>query len=199
MSERRRVLEAIVVEGKYDEIRVHSAVDALVVQTGGFRLFGDREKLALLRRLAQQRGLVILTDSDGAGSVIRNHLIGTIPEGRLLQAYVPPVKGKEKRKPSPSKEGLLGVEGMDNAVVIAALEAAGAHFTDGAPPQEKMQLTKADLAAAGLSGGPNSAAKRQWLLHELSLPEYLSANRLLEVLNATVSPAEWERLLTHLP
>lgn len=192
----RRVREAIVVEGKHDVIRVHSAVEALVVPTDGFRLFKDAEKMALLRRLAATRGLIILTDSDSAGGVIRNHLCGCIPADQLRQAYIPPIPGKERRKAVPSKEGLLGVEGVDAAVVIAALERAGATFEDEATaPHESLQLTKADLMALGLTGGADSAARRRQLLDALGLPGYLSANRLLAVVNATVTPDEWAALL----
>ncbi len=192
----RRVRQAIVVEGKYDEIRVHSAVEALVVTTEGFGIFHDTARMDLLRRLAAQRGLIILTDSDSAGMMIRNHLIGAIPAEQLLQAYIPPIAGKEKRKATAGKEGLLGVEGMDNAVVLAALERAGAIFEDeDIPTADKMHLTKGDLYALGLSGGVDSAARRHKLLERLGLPQNLSANRLLEVLNATVSPEEWADLL----
>lgn len=195
----RRIHEAIVVEGKYDVIRVKSAVEAIVVPTDGFRLFKDPEKRAMLRRLAAARGLILLTDSDSAGAVIRSHLMGCIPAHQLKQAYVPPRPGKEKRKSAPSKEGLLGVEGMDNATVLAALERAGATFEDGGTPVENpLHLTKADFAAAGLSGGTGSAARRQQLLHLLELPATLSANRLLEVVNATVTPAQWNTLLAQL-
>ena len=128
MSTRRRVRQAIVVEGKYDVIRVQSAVEALVIPTDGFQIFRNREKCAMLRRLAAARGLIVLTDSDSAGAVIRGYLAGLIPPEQLRMAYVPPVRGKEKRKVSPSKEGLLGVEGIDNATVLRALEQAGAQF-----------------------------------------------------------------------
>ncbi len=196
----KRVRQAIVVEGKYDEIRVHSAVEALVVPTEGFGIFRDKARMELLRRLAAERGLIILTDSDSAGMLIRNHLIGAIPAEQLLQAYIPPIAGKEKRKATAGKEGLLGVEGVDNAVVVAALERAGAVFEDAAAPSaDRMQLTKGDLYAVGLSGGADSAARRAWLLTQLGLPRNLSANRLLEVLNATVSPAQWADLLARMP
>ena len=192
----RRVREAIVVEGKHDVIRVHSAVEALVVPTDGFRLFKDTEKMALLRRLAATRGLIILTDSDSAGGVIRNHLCGCIPADQLRQAYIPPIPGKERRKAAPSKEGLLGVEGVDAAVVVAALERAGATFEEETTaPRECLRLTKADLMELGLTGGADSAVRRRQLLDALGLPGYLSANRLLEVVNATVTPAEWAALL----
>ncbi len=192
----KRVQQAIVVEGKYDEIRVHSAVNALVVQTEGFGVFRDAERVELLRRLAAQRGLIILTDSDSAGLLIRNHLIGTIPAEQLCHAYIPPVAGKEKRKATAGKEGLIGVEGMDNAVIIAALERAGAVFEDeDALPINEMHLTKGDLYELGLSVRPDSAARRRVLLARLGLPKNLSTNRLLEVLNATVTEEELTTLL----
>ncbi len=189
----KRVREAIVVEGKYDEIRVRSAVDALVVPTEGFSIFRDEPRLMLLRRLAAERGLIILTDSDSAGMLIRNYLIGAIPAEQMRHAYIPPIAGKERRKSAPGKEGLLGVEGMDNTVVIAALLRAGATFEDaaaGTPVAEKMHLTKGKLYELGLSGQPDSAARRRALLRALRLPENLSANRLLDVLNATVTEQE---------
>ncbi len=195
----KRVRQAIVVEGKYDEIRVRSAVDALVVPTEGFGIFRDEQKTALLRRLATERGLIILTDSDSAGMLIRNHLIGAIPAEQMRHAYIPPIAGKERRKTAPGKEGLLGVEGVDNAVVLAALERAGATFEDaanGAPAADKMHLTKGDLYELGLSGRADSAARRRALLRALKLPENLSANRLLDVLNATVTEQELAVLMS---
>ena len=194
-----RIHEVIVVEGKYDVIRVRSAVDAMVVPTDGFRIFKDKERVAMLRRLAAVRGIILLTDSDSAGAVIRNHLLGCLPAEQVKVAYVPPVHGKEKRKAAPSKEGLLGVEGTDNATVIAALRQAGATFAGENTPPPQMTLTKADLAAVGLSGGVNSAEKRQILLKQLHLPLTLSTNRLLEVVNATVTPEEWAELLKTTP
>ncbi len=192
----KRVWQAIVVEGKYDEIRVHSAVDALVVSTEGFGIFRDEQKMEMLRRLAAERGLIILTDSDSAGMLIRNHLIGAIPAEQMHHAYVPPIAGKERRKSAPGKEGLLGVEGMDNTVVIAALERAGASFEDAAAPAaDKMHLTKGDLYELGLSGRTDSAQRRRALLRALNLPENLSANRLLDVLNATVTEEQLSLLL----
>lgn len=192
----RRVKQAIVVEGKHDAVRVRSAVEAVVVTTDGFRIFKNEEQMALLRRLAQSRGLIILTDSDSAGGVIRGHLQGCIPADRLLQAYVPPVPGKERRKPNPSKEGLLGVEGMDATVIVTALERAGAVFEDeDTSERDALNLTKADLMELGLTGAPDSAARRRALLTALGLPAYLSAGRLLEVVNATVTPEEWAELL----
>ena len=192
----RRVRQAIVVEGKHDVVRVKSAVEAVVVTTDGFRIFKNKEQMALLRRLAQSRGLIILTDSDSAGGVIRGHLQGCIPAERLLQAYIPPTPGKERRKAAPSKEGILGVEGMDAAVIVAALERAGAIFEDeDAPERETLGLTKVDLMELGLTGAADAALRRERLLTALGLPTYLSAGRLLEVLNTTVTPGEWAQLV----
>ena len=192
----RRVRQAVVVEGKHDVIRVQAAVEALVVPTDGFRIFKDAEKMAMLRRLAAVRGLIILTDSDSAGGVIRNHLVSCIPTEQVKQAYIPPIKGKEKRKATHSKEGLLGVEGMDAATVIQALERGGAIFEDEeAVTREPLHLTKADWMALGLSGTADSKARRDSLAKALDVPTYLSANRLLELVNATVTAEEWETLL----
>ena len=187
-----RIREVIVVEGKYDAIRLRSAVEAIVVQTDGFGIFKDEAQLKLLRRLASERGLIVLTDCDGAGFVIRNYLNGAIPHERVKHAYIPEVIGKERRKEAPSKEGLLGVEGMDSAVIVEALRRAGATFETG----ERVSavgcgLTKADLFDLGLVGGENSAEKRHLLQKALGLPEKLSANRLLEILNAAVSLEEF--------
>lgn len=195
----RRVRQAIVVEGKHDVIRVHSAVDAVVVPTDGFRIFKDKEKMAMLRRLAAVRGLIVLTDSDSAGGVIRNHLLSCIPAEQLRQAYIPPIAGKERRKPAPSKEGLLGVEGMDAATVVAALQRAGAVFEDeDTPVHASLNLTKSDWMALGLSGTADSAARRTRLAQALGVPTYLSANRLLELVNTTVTADEWGKLLENI-
>ena len=195
----RRVRQAIVVEGKHDVIRVQSAVDAVVVPTDGFRIFKDKEKMAMLRRLAAVRGLIVLTDSDTAGGVIRNHLLSCIPTDQVRQAYIPPVPGKEKRKATPSKEGMLGVEGMDAATVVEALIRGGATFEEeDTPSRASLNLTKADWMALGLSGAADSAQSRKRLAQALGVPAYLSANRLLELVNATVTAEEWDRLLSTL-
>lgn len=191
----KRVREVIVVEGKYDAIRVKSAVEAVVVETHGFGLFRDKEQLALLRRLAASRGVLVLTDSDGAGFVIRNYLSGVLPPSQVKHAYIPEIAGKERRKAAPSKEGLLGVEGVDNAVILEALERAGATFEEDERAGAAPWLTKGDLYADGLSGGPDSAGRRAALLRLLGLPQKLSANRLLEVINATMTPDEYRRVL----
>ena len=177
-----RIREVIVVEGRYDRNALSQVVDAVILETSGFGIFNDREKLALLRRIADERGLIVLTDSDGAGFVIRRYLKGALDPAKVKHAYIPDISGKEKRKSSPSKEGKLGVEGMRPEVLLDALRRAGATFCDEAAPQ-KEPITKADLYAAGLSGGANSAEKRKALLKKLDLPEKLTANALLDVLN----------------
>lgn len=192
-----RIREVIVVEGRYDKNTLSQAVDATVVTLGGFAVFSDKEKLAFLRRLAEKRGLIILTDSDGAGFVLRNFLKGALPRDRIKQAYIPDVKGKERRKRRGGKEGKLGVEGMRPEVLLEALRRAGATFED-APPAERGKippLTKADLFALGLSGGEGSADRRRRLLKRLDLPEHLTANGMLEALNLLFSREELEAIL----
>ena len=187
-----RIREAIVVEGRYDKNTLSQLVDTVILETSGFGIFKDGEKLALFRRLAEERGLIILTDPDGAGFVIRNFLKGSIPPDRVKHAYVPDILGKERRKRAPGKEGKLGVEGMRPAVLEEALRRAGATFLDGSGAEgtPRRPLTKADLFALGLSGGPGAAEKRKDLLKRLSLPEHLSPNAMLEVLNALYSYEE---------
>ena len=188
----RRVREVIVVEGRYDKNAVRQVVEATVVETRGFGVFNDRERLALLRRLAEERGLILLTDSDGAGFVIRNFLKGAIPRERLKQAYIPDVPGKERRKALPGREGKLGVEGMSPGVLLEALERAGATFEgEGEASGPRSPVTKADFYAWGLSGGPESGAKRTALLKALELPERMTANALLEAVNILYTREEF--------
>lgn len=186
--------EVIVVEGRYDKNTLSQLVDATIVETDGFGVFSNAEKLALLRRLADERGLVVLTDSDGAGFVIRNFLKGTIDPARVKHAYIPDVRGKEKRKARPGKEGKLGVEGMKPEVLLAALERAGVNAleTQSVPAP---RLTKAELYALGFSGRPDSGARRAALLQKLGLPERLAPNALLDVLNALYSREQLLALL----
>jgi len=192
----RRVREVIVVEGRYDKNALKQAVDAVVVETGGFGVFRDGEKLALLRRLAEQRGLIVLTDPDGAGFVIRNYLKGAIPKGQVKHAYVPDVYGKERRKRAPGREGKLGVEGMKPEVLRQAILNAGATVLDGAESDRPAgDLTAADLFALGLSGTPDAAARRAALLRRLDLPEHMSAKALLATLNALYTPEELDGVL----
>ena len=186
---KQAIREVIVVEGRYDKNALSQVVDATIVTLGGFAVFNDREKLAFLRRLAEERGLIVLTDSDGAGFVIRNYLKGALPKDQVKQAYIPDIHGKERRKRAPGKEGKLGVEGMKPAVLLEALRRAGATFEDEGPVEERRgnPITKADLYALGLTGGQDSAARRQALLKQLDLPEHLTPNAMLEALNLLYS------------
>ena len=182
---KKAIREVIVVEGRYDKNALSQVVDATIITLGGFAVFNDREKLAFLRRLAEQRGLIVLTDSDGAGFVIRNYLKGALPRDRVKQAYIPDIPGKERRKRTPGKEGKLGVEGMRPQVLLESLRRAGATFLDEEDQNTALKepITKADLFALGLTGGTGSAARRQALLRQLDLPEHLTPNALLEALN----------------
>ena len=180
-----KIKEAIVVEGRYDKNTLSQLVDTVILETAGFGIFKDKEKLALFRKIAEKRGIIVLTDSDGAGFVIRNHLKGALPQDQVKHAYVPDLFGKEKRKRKPGKEGKLGVEGMCPEVLKTALCRAGATILEGetqkaGPPH----LTKADLFACGLSGGEGSKEKRQALLRKLDLPQHLTPNAMLPVLSA---------------
>jgi len=189
---KRKVKEIIVVEGRYDKNTLSQVVDGVIIETAGFGIFSDKEKLYLLRRLAEGRGIIILTDSDGAGFVIRNYLKGAI-SGSVKHAYVPELRGKEKRKKVSSKEGLLGVEGMRPEVILFALERAGATFEDdrGILQSGGDMITNADMFAAGLTGRPNSAEKRRELLKKLDLPVKISTSALLDILNALYSREEF--------
>lgn len=195
--EKMKVQEVIVVEGKYDLNKLKQMIDGIIVTTDGFGIFHNREKLNLIRRMAENRGVVILTDSDGAGFVIRNHLKSCLPKEQLKHAYIPDVAGKESRKKKASKEGKLGVEGMRPEVIKKALMSAGATI-DGQATLGGGNLTKADLYAAGLSGTPNSVDNRKKLISSLNLPEKLSPNALLDVLNAMYEKQEflalWEEI-----
>ena len=185
-----RIEEVIVVEGRYDRNMLLQVVDATVVETGGFSVFNDREKLVFLRKLAQKRGLILLTDSDGAGFVIRNYLKGAIPKEQVKQAYIPDIPGKERRKRKAGKEGKLGVEGMTPEILLQALRRGGATFAGEAAPSAAVPITKADLLDRGLIG-PGSTQKRQQLLKNLELPEHLTPNALLETLNLLMSREEF--------
>lgn len=181
--------QAIVVEGRYDKNTLSQLVDAPIFETRGFGIMKDQKLLDFLRRVAKQRGLIILTDSDGAGFVIRNYLKSALPGDRVLHAYIPDVRGKEKRKLHPGKEGKLGVEGMDPETLYTALRNAGAVWTEQKTSRDP--ITKTDLFLAGLSGGKDSAARRKALQKELLLPEHLGANAFLEALNLMLTREEF--------
>ena len=187
------VREVIVVEGRYDKNTLSQVVDATIVETGGFGVFKDRERLELIRAMARRRGIIVFTDSDGAGFVIRNFLRGAVPPEQVKHAYIPDVYGKEKRKSSPSREGKLGLEGMRPEVIVEALRRAGATI-EGETSKRAGGITNADMFALGLTGRPDSAARRAALLRELRLPERMTGKAMLSALNVLMDRAELEDL-----
>lgn len=185
------VREVIVVEGRYDKNALSQVVDAVIIETSGFGIFNDAEKRKLLQTMAEARGLIVLTDSDGAGFVIRNYIKGCVDPKLVKHAYIPDIYGKERRKSTPSREGKLGVEGMKPQVLLDALIRAGATFDDEENKKTAPRISKADMYARGLSGREGSAEKRARLIKQLGLPERLTADGLLDVLNATMSREEF--------
>lgn len=192
-----KIKEAIVVEGKYDKNTISQVIDAPVFVTSGFGVMKDKEQLALLRRVAEKRGLIVFTDSDGAGFVIRNHLKSAIPASNLKHAYIPDVFGKERRKAVAGKEGKLGVEGMTPEIIIDCLKRAGATFTDD-EIQTVPTITKQDFYELGLSGGADSKQRRKQLLAALHFPEHMSANALLQAVSLLYSTEELKKILDSL-
>ena len=188
-----KIREAIVVEGRYDKNTLSQIVDAPIFQTDGFGIFRDREKMRLLRRTAEKLGLIVFTDSDGAGFVIRSHIKSAIPEKYLRHAYIPDIPGKERRKAAPGKEGKLGVEGMTPEIILKALRDCGATM-DGTAQEPRKAITKQDFMELGLSGGPGSSERRKALLKKLKLPEHMSSNAMLQAVNLLYSPEEFEAL-----
>lgn len=176
------IREAIVVEGRYDKNTLSQIVDAPIFETAGFGIFKDKAQMRLLRQVAEKRGLIVFTDSDGAGFVIRNHIKSAIPGKYLKHAYIPDIYGKERRKAAPGKEGKLGVEGMRPEILLDALKKAGATI-EGAETDRKRTITKQDMVELGLSGGADAARKRKAVLKKLALPEHMSANAMLQALS----------------
>lgn len=189
------VKETIIVEGRYDKIKLSSIVDTPVIDTGGFRIFKDKEKQNLIKRIARQRGILILTDSDSGGFVIRNFLKGFVPESCIKHAYIPQLKGKEKRKSEVSKEGLLGVEGVADEVIVKAIKNSGAEVLNESADFKRSQIRKTDLYELGLTGRDNSAYLREKLLKRLELPSYLTTNAMLSALNCLYSLEELKKLI----
>ena len=193
-----KIRQAIVVEGRYDKNTLSQIVDAPVLETSGFGIMKDKAQLLLLRRVAESRGLIVFTDSDGAGFVIRNYLKSAIDPKYLFHAYIPDVYGKEKRKQTPGKEGKLGVEGMSPDVILDCLRRAGADFEDNEETAVSQPITKQDLMELGLSGGKNSSLLRKKLLSKLDFPEHMSSNAMLQALNLLYSLPELRQLLNEL-
>ena len=182
--------QAVIVEGKYDKIKLKSFLDAEIFTTDGFGIFKNKEKVQMLRRIAEQKGLIILTDSDSAGFVIRGHLTGVIDPKYVTNVFVPEIKGKEKRKTEASAQGLLGVEGLSEQVILGALKKAGVDLDGGCTTEQKDRITHTDLYNLGLSGGDDSKQKRKQLTDRVSLPSGMSTNQLLTALNSLYTRQE---------
>lgn len=185
-----KLKQAVIVEGKYDKIKLSSIIDTLIIETDGFQIFKDKEKLGYIRLLAETRGVIIMTDSDSAGFLIRSHLVGSVKDGEIINVYIPDIKGREKRKEKDSADGLLGVEGMSEEVILSALSAAGVTADKTEPTR---RVTKADLYDDGLSGGKNSKELREKLLSELGLPKRISANAIPKALEYLVTYDQYKK------
>ncbi len=188
-----KIAQPIVVEGKYDRIKLASVIDGTFIETGGFRIFKNKEMLQTLRTLAHKTGIIIMTDSDAAGFKIRNYLTGSIKGGKIINVYIPELAGKERRKIEPSAQGLLGVEGVNNEVILAALQKAGVNSKIIENPRP---ITKIDLYDLGLNGKPDSRLKREQLLKKLDLPGRISTNAMITILNSMISYDELSSLMT---
>ena len=196
-GKKKTLKEAVIVEGRYDKIKLRGIIDSPIIETNGFRVFHDSEKLSLIRRIAAARGILIFTDSDGAGLVIRNFLNGAVPKEQVRHCYIPQLEGKEKRKAQASKEGFLGVEGVSDEVIVEAIRKSGATIIGGESRADR-EISKADLYSLGLTGTENSAKLRKVLLKELDMPPYLSTNAMLTALNCLYSFEELKELMLNL-
>ena len=189
-----KLKQAVIVEGRYDKIKLKNIIDAPIIETNGFRIFNDKQRQSLIRQIADKRGILIMTDSDGAGFVIRNFLKGTVDNSKIINCYIPQLSGKEKRKERGSAEGFLGVEGVPDEVIIEAIRKSGAEII-GEEKTEHGEITKADLYSLGLTGTENSAQKRKKLLDKLNMPGYLSTNAMLTALNCLYSLEELKNII----
>ena len=185
--EKIRLTQAVIVEGRYDKLKLSNILDAFIIETNGFGIFKDKEKLRFIRKLAEERGIIILTDSDHAGFMIRSHISSAVPKDKIINVYIPDIYGKEKRKTEPSKEGKLGVEGMTKEVILEALKKAGVTCSVS---QNENPVTTADLFELGLTGTPNAKESRKRLLKNLDLPEFLSTSALLSCINNMMTKEE---------
>ena len=192
-----KLKEAVIVEGRYDKIKLKNLIDAPIIETNGFRIFNDKERRDMIRQIADRRGILIMTDSDGAGLVIRNFLNGAVDKSKIKHCYIPQLEGKEKRKEQKSKEGYLGVEGVPDDVIIEAIRKSGATVI-GEEAAQTNEITKADLFMLGLTGTANSAQKRKKLLKKLNMPDYLSTNAMLTALNCLYSLEELKSVLNEI-
>ena len=192
-----KLKEAVIVEGRYDKIKLKNLIDAPIIETNGFRIFNDKERRDMIRQIADRRGILIMTDSDGAGLVIRNFLNGAVDKSKIKHCYIPQLEGKEKRKEQKSKEGFLGVEGVPDDVIIEAIRKSGATVI-GEEAAQTNEITKADLFTLGLTGSSNSAQKRKKLLKKLNMPDYLSTNAMLTALNCLCSLEDLKSVLNEI-
>lgn len=195
MEEKIKLTEAVIVEGKYDKIKLSNILDAFIIETNGFAIFKDKSKLSFIKKLAKERGIIILTDSDHAGFMIRNYISSGVPKEQIKNVYIPDVFGKEKRKDTPSKEGKLGVEGMTKDVILASLEKAGISSTSSVCDNP---ITTVDFYDLGLTGGANSKAKRKAVCKALDLPEFLSTSSLISCINNFMTKEEFFDLCQNL-
>lgn len=192
MIDKIKLTQAVIVEGKYDKIKLSNIIDAFIIETNGFGIFKDKEKLRFIKKLASERGIIILTDSDHAGFMIRNYISSGVPKDKITNVYIPDVFGKEKRKSEPSKEGKLGVEGMSSQILLDALEKANITCEKSVNDDP---ITKYDLYELGLSGTPDAKENRKKLLKKLDLPEFLSTNSLLSCINNMMTREELCKLI----
>lgn len=184
-----KLKEAVIVEGKYDKIKLSSVIDAVIIPTNGFNIFKNRETLEIIRYFAAKTGIIILTDSDAAGFKIRSYIKGAVKNGKITNVYIPDILGKERRKTVPSKEGKLGVEGMEKEIILSAFRKAGISADEKEIPADP--ITRLDLYETGFSGGENSSAKRKMLLRELDLPELLTVTGITDILNTLMTRQEF--------
>lgn len=191
MNEKLKLSQAIIVEGKYDKIKLSNLVDAFIIETNGFSVFKDKEKLSFIRRIANERGIIVLTDSDHAGFMIRNYISSGVPKDKIINLYIPDVYGKERRKTEPSKEGKLGVEGMSREILLKTLKSVNIEYSEGNNPNP---VTNYDLFALELSGTPNAKQNKKKLLKKLDLPEFLSTNSLLSYINSSMTKEEFQKI-----
>ena len=204
MNDKIRLQETVIVEGRYDKIQLSGLIESPIIETGGFRVFKDKEKQRLIRKVAQRRGILVMTDVDYAGFVIRNFLRGIVDSENILHAYIPTVKGKEKRKPEASKEGILGVEGIDRDKLLDSIRQSGAHIlNDHESLGEKRsslrsEITKMDFFDYGLNGCENAAQHREEVLSSLGLPKYLTVNAMVAAINCLFTKDEFENYLIKL-
>lgn len=184
MCEKIKISQAVIVEGRYDKLKLSNIIDAFIIETNGFGIFKDKKKLSFIKRIANERGIIVLTDSDHAGFMIRNYISSGVPKDKIINVYIPDIKGKEKRKDKPSKEGKLGVEGMSAQILLQALKRADVAYSKSV---NENPVTNYDLFSLSLSGTPNAKQNKKKLLQKMNLPEYLSTNSLLTYVNSQMS------------